>query len=186
MIYKLAHNAKWLLLFKHVFSIGSYMTKEEAESSNSPGKYSILQGLTNYSKYNHVYEFLIEYPNSTVDYLWWTQTANPVNVTEIDTTRESLGTQIKHCIYKTFRGLARSNHASCFMDGDGNAFNDFWFAIGVYKKWVHVGIPGPIGIPVDEVQLWMRVPWERTCFINYYPLKSFVFLSQLFLLNTNK
>ena len=118
--------------------------------------------------------------------MWWTQTTNPANLTEIDTTRESLGTKIKHCIYNTFRGLALSKDVYSYMDGDGRDYLGFWFTIGLYKKWANNGIPGPFGILVDEVQLWMRVPWERTCFINDYPLKSFVFVSQFFLLNKNK
>ena len=170
MRYKEEYGARWLLLFYHMFTVGSYMTLEEAKSSNSPGKYSILWKLSKLRRYGKEFEFLFEYPESNLDYIRWTQTANPIETRETSTLKSSLGTVINHSSYSYFRGLALSIDTYSYIDGDGRTLGDFWYCIGLRKGWMMSNIPGPINTAVDQVMLWLRVPLKGSIF-RYFSVK---------------
>ena len=172
--FKTAYDAHWLLLFLHNISVDGFMTKEEAICSDSPGKYSILNQFNSLTKYYRYYEFLMEYPN--LDYIRWTQTANPIKTTERTTNPKDLGVVYKHCTYANFRGLARSSVGSSYLDGDGVTVGEYWYSIGTIS-WNHDLIPGPNRTSVSQVSLWMRLLPQYTCFSRYIIQPFFLFVS---------
>ena len=185
MYYKIAHGAKWLLLFHQIWSDAS-MSIEEAKFSNSSGKYSILGYLTDMGKYKNAYEFLLEYPESNLDYIQWRQTVNPIASPETSLEPSSLGTEIKHCTHDDFRGLALSTNSRAYLDGDGRVLDDFWYCIGYLGNWDGEKIPGPHPNSVDQTMLWLRVPWERTCHGHSFSIRSFFMYVSIFItINTN-
>ena len=171
--FKIAYGAQWLLIFYHDISISGFMTKEEAQSSDSPGKYSILNVFNSLTKNQKHYEFLLEYPN--LDYIRWIQTANPTTTTERTTNPDDLGVVIKHNTFRYFRGLALSTGGS-YLDGDGYYVSDYYYSIGT-TKWDKILIPGPNQTGVTEVSLWIRVFPQLTCQCKKFIKPWFSFIS---------
>ena len=186
LYYKYFNGAKWILIFHQDFIKAGYVTLEEAKFCDQyeNGKYSILSEMSTFAQYNNAFEFLMEYGNSDLDYIRWTQTANPIKITETaSTTNETLGVVYKHNIYTNFRGLAVSNlPISTYLDGDGHDVNLYWYSIGTVKFEDQNTIPGPClndkQYRVNQNWLWLRVPWERTYTIRstYYQNAFLLFL----------
>jgi len=57
-----------------------------------------------------------------------------------------------------FRGLAKSNHSRCVLDGDGGT-QDYWYnCVGVILLWQDESIPGPLGKKASSMHLYIWVP----------------------------
>lgn len=148
-------NAYWkCLLYQNISDTSSVFTSSNVKNNKtSKNAYSCLNELeTNETSYklSSKFEFLLMYDTSLTDktfkanrYNRWTQTQNPLSVTEVPSGTTNLGaslTDIKLTGGKTFGGLALSTSA-CFLNGDLSS--SWYFAVGTYTKWNN-------GIPADN------------------------------------
>ena len=175
--FKTYNRSLWLLVFHHVFSAGFFANEEEASFSLTPGKYSLLNKLTDSLKINNSYVFQLEYPDSPL--ISWSQTNNPIyeeenggpvaGYTPIENIPTS--TSAEHA----FGGLARTKYQykdtiATFIDGIPGS-SRFYFAIGMYHvtfdNWDTKGLPGNLQV-VQSVKLWVKVPIYFHCTDMYY------------------
>ncbi|MCF6244511.1 MAG: hypothetical protein L3J43_05690 [Sulfurovum sp.] len=148
----------WTLVFRHDVSGGYFASDAEADSINesSPGlstaKYSILNKIDSI-KSDVPYEFRLNYPNENIRN-HWKQTFDPRSggsptipvagyvAIAIDSSNNSWG------------GL-ENNSGNTFLDGSVNHSN-WWYSVGSRSVYAGIGIPGPSGIAVKTVELFVR------------------------------
>ena len=159
---KQQHGATWARVFWHNCDYGAqqFTSNEEALSTNSTYKYSILNRLEEFRDPNGKFEFLLEYPSSHSKYNRWKQTDNPATVTIPDGNPSATanGYEAIHIDMDEnyWGGLTKSTSSSTFIDGTVGHGNWF-YAIGCKTVWEN-GIPGndSPGI-LTTVELWVRI-----------------------------
>lgn len=164
-------DAYWkCLLYQNINGTNGLFNSSNAKNNKtSKDSYSALVELeTNEAKYklSSKFEFLLMYDTSLTDrtfkanrYNRWTQTTNPLSVTENISGTTNLGANlldIKLTGGKTFGGLAIStSSSSCFLNGDLSS--SWYFAVGTYSKWNN-GMPADSnGVAACQCMLLVRV-----------------------------
>jgi hypothetical protein len=159
----------WMLVFHHNHTeSATFDSKEEAMSSNSKGKYSILNLLND--EYRTLkngslkYEFIINWPNLS-HYYQWRQTKNPLNEDDIlgvPTVEGYEPIDVKLKLY-WFGGLAMDRNFSNALLNGCIGHLDWWESIGMlktaYDHWIRVGIPASDGT-ASVVDLWIKTPFH--------------------------
>lgn len=147
-------------VFYHKSNSGStlFASDDEALSSYTTNKYSILHALEGYRNANGQFEFLLEYPGVT-GYNRWKQTSNPTVTSEAVTGYEAISITWTE---QSWGGLCKSSSADTFVDGSVGS-GSWYYAIGAHVAW-NSGIPAGFGsTAVEEVCLWVRIDnWENT------------------------
>ena len=164
---KFAYGIKWQLIFhQEAPSIFKRNTDELFCHIENNSRYSILEILTERTRTEGFFEFLLEYPKTFFSnpYWHWKQKINPLETT---TSTTDVGYVPLHIPsnYVSFRGLSKSGDTSAvLLDGSpGPSHNSAYFAIASYYIYGG-GIPGPYytnengeeqGVP--SVNLWLRI-----------------------------
>ena len=207
MIFK---DAIWIKIFYHNMSnLEGFFTENEALNTSSEYKYSILGSIDDIKRYNHKYEFIIEYPELGT-YNRWIQAKNPLTILENSSNEavvdgfEKIETLAPS---PSWGGLCKTvpsesdleSGPPSLLNGSPNVTgsNLYMFAVGVYNgtSWLTgpegnktrvYTIPSNSG-PVNEEILWMRVyqpiPTRRILDTHIIYI---IFLSQIMLSRSNK
>ena len=155
-IFKLAWKPTWV-------SMNAFTSEEVAQ---------------NYSHRNE-FEFLIYYPEFPNKYNNWIQSKFPLYDHDSLSKDEAIGYQPGHLDFdKTqFRGLVKTNEETAFdgivsglLDGDVGSIG-YYYCIGKYSyaaAWANKKIPGPIGIEVNEVILFLKLSQKPLTFFRNF------------------
>ena len=159
--------SEWELLAEQNVETGGYFTsavKTQNIGNEGDSLFSKIAGITNPSSYQNVdgkYTFkLIFTPKdgSLEQTIEWRQTSwllDPVTDVEIITAPK----QIRGDAGALFKGLAYTDHANCYIDGNGNT-HDYWFnCVCAISAW-NGGIPGYDGVVASRMRLWIEVPGD--------------------------
>ena len=162
------NGSLWLKIFYHNFTGKVFFEGEdEVLQTNSYQKYSILLQLSNSSKINNLFEFILHWPDLN-DYTQWKQSNNPIYEYESDETKAEGFQYIKNASNPfLWGGLVRTTKLmvnpkpNSLLDGNPGATN--WnCAIGmyywVYEQYHDHGIPAYYGAIANYVVLWVRTP----------------------------
>jgi len=136
------------------------------QNENDPSS-STFMSIGNLIPSNYVtdgkYKFKLEWDgmemaSEDIKEVTWTQTS----WLESSTTQEfqEIGTSgfVTGISTTGFRGLAKSNHSRCVLDGDGGT-QDFWYnCVGVILLWGNESIPGPLGKKASSMHLYIWAP----------------------------
>ena len=155
---KISYDASWVHIFHQKYKTDSFFTKENVLDYQDEYKFSHL-GKLDMFKYKNRFEFLLEYGNTTGCNIF-SQKSNPAKES---TVRDYVPKNVSFSY--NFNGLARSADVNwTFIDANPGGVGNWWHAIGTYQPYNN-GIPGPDPKIVDEVDLWVKVPffWLQTC-----------------------
>lgn len=163
----------WARIFYHNSRQGAVLFSSLAEikSTQTTDKYSRLGQLSEFTKSDGSYEFMLRYPNySATLYNRWIQTSNPMEeyvTTNSSGTGTATGYQAVHIDWtgNYWGGLTRQNSdantiTNCYLSGSVGHGNWF-YAIGATGTWGN-GIPGALssittGTVWGAVELWVRI-----------------------------
>ena len=173
LIYKIAHETKWLLIFHHEASTGKF-TMETAAFNLEKNKFSYISRISNpryVKRFNDSYEFLLEYPNEFQgEYNRWLQDKDPTTEWDngIDGIQASGFSPIFLNWKDNFGGLMRDSSNSALLNGQTKSVN--WnYAIGdCSNEYISSGVTPGITENIDSkgnykttrvtsVYLWIRV-----------------------------
>jgi len=184
--YKKELGVDWVLLLKHDSTGGvMFSSLDEAKFCDLPKKYSIIGCISNFSRINGKFEFLLEYPGIS-GYNRWKQTNFPL--WEPDNNTAAIGFEAISLTWtdNNFGGLFRSTLTETLFDGSiGNGY--WYYAVGVVTNWWSSSFcsppgdcfPGPI-TTTQSVELWMRVGegglYQKTYFLNKMKARAFLSL----------
>ena len=164
-------GACWRKIFYHNYkNYEDFVDGNEALSSNTTTKYSIIKEPENRPKIQGFYEFLLYYPEVDLEkYNHWKQKKYPTNDPDAVGKVKADGYQPVHIDYPNyFIGLVKTTSAtsiaqggivSCLLKGNAGGVG-WWYAIGKYEKtisWDDNLIPGPLPKSVKEVFLYMKL-----------------------------
>ena len=131
----------------------------EAVYCKDKGKFSLLSSINDRLKINNQYfEFMITYPEYD-DYIYFTQTTNPLFTNKIEDGTVYVKHKSKLTSQKPFKGLALSNNSVSLLDSNGND-SGWFYAIGqmAYDTSEYFdSIPGPNWYWEDPNQLFYEV-----------------------------
>ena len=146
-------NATWVEVFYHNNNFGStlFASDEEALSSNTRDKYSILNKLESFrANTSSAFEFLLKYDELGSAYNRWKQTSNPTTSTTIS----GYSAVAISWTANSWGGLVK-NSGNTFIDGSPSA-TTWFYAIGAKAKW-DIGIPGPSSPGITQgTSLWVK------------------------------
>ena len=164
--YDFFNQEMYMLLFYHDIRVVRTWTIEEAKENYNESKYSVLSHLSDYYKFNHHFQFLLEYED--FPYLIWKQSKTPMEETTVDNTGAFVeGYEPVQVPFDKFTGLAISIYET-YLDGTSDPKN-WHYSIGITIDTFDGSIPGPITTKVNYVQtvaLWVKFPVQKriTCF----------------------
>jgi len=153
---KYQYDAAWARVFHHnnhwgLVYFSSDNDWEEAKSSNTSDKYSVLGNIANYKNSSN-WEFMLQYPDlSSTAYNRWTQTSNPV------TTYDSItGYSGVHIDWSSnyWGGLALTSSGVALLDGSPGT-SSWFYGIGAGEKFYN-GVPS-YSPATSNVNLWARI-----------------------------
>ena len=146
-------KATWVEVFYHNNNFGStlFASDEEALSSNTRDKYSILNKLESFrANTSSAFEFLLKYDELGSAYNRWKQTSNPTTSTTIS----GYSAVAISWTANSWGGLVK-NSGNTFIDGSPSA-TTWFYAIGAKAKW-DIGIPGPSSPGITQgTSLWVK------------------------------
>ena len=172
------YGEKWQLLFHHLVNEENvhFEANELLFYNNNNNKFSALMFLTEKAKFHGYFEFLLQYPEISLNY-HWKQKINPLDT---DQTKENDIGFKKISVPDSFKGLAKSSEPEkTFLDGtpglnEENSSN-WWWSIGSLTNYPDANsFPGPprssFGkrLGVKEVYLWLRVGYESPITTFFY------------------
>ena len=165
--YKSFFGRQWVKIFYHNMNTGFYINDfSKFLHSEEKNNFSVFDEVTDLYRFNEMFEFALDY--GSLGFIAWRQNANPINVYKENETQESIDLHIISNINKweQFIGLMRSKSGSSFLDCQSD-LGGYWYSVGT-KGYTRNKIPGPIkngiGYELDEVTLWLRIPY-RACSI---------------------
>ena len=181
----------WLKIFYHSYEGNeAFANEEEALSTNTKYKYSIIKEIAQNYSHKKEFEFLIYYPEFPNQYNNWIQTKFPLYDPDNYGKEKAHGYKPVHIdLNKTsFRGLVRTNEETAY-DGvvsgllDGNIGNNgYFYCIGKYKYaacWQNRKIPGPFDVEVNEVFLFFKLSQMAVTHLRNFFIQI-QFLSKIF------
>ena len=159
----------YALVLEHDLTKGYFKSKNDAQDSTAPGRFSILAKMDSIKAAGN-YQFRLEYPNlSTTLYNEWTQKNNPIfDTTDSVYSNNGAVNDNYHAVEgytpihidwsgNNFGGLTRSIGGNALLDGTtGSPY--WWYAIGATALYQEeYKTPGPNSTVVNKVQLWLKV-----------------------------
>ena len=158
---KVENGATWARVFYHNNVEGSVLFANEAEalSTNSRYKFSVLNNLENYRNSSGTFEFMLQYPNDTIQYNRWIQKDNPAKVTVANGTGNETASGYKavHVDWtgNYWGGLTRSTATSACLINGSVGHGNWFYAIGAYSRY-DKGIPS-YSATATATELWARI-----------------------------
>ena len=168
------NGSKWVRVFYHYNANGAHGFTNEDEAKHCVSdsyKFSILDEITSGQQINGKYEFIIEYPELGT-YNRWRQTNNPLEEQESSGVYKVEGFEELETLapYSSWGGLvytsiyeSRSSPPSLLNGNPGR--KEWYYAIGQYEgvTWIYYSktyssIPSSLGVAVNYVSLWLRLP----------------------------
>jgi len=154
----------WRKIFSHDTSGGYFSNKKDAQRKNpsdpSASLFSILNTVFKMRGSDGSFHLKLCYPQLTKPNCnEWKQTSNPVTDSTITGFQPVTIVYKQNSVGKLFEGLGLNEEG---MDGD--TFIDdaplhgrWWSAVGAYRSGGgHLTIPGPLGITVTKVELYIH------------------------------
>lgn len=178
------HGSRWVLVFYHDSSKGSFFDDSVAETCNieycsDEYRYSQVGKINELNKISSFYEFFLEYPEIN-SYVIWTQTIAPLAGAETSTERNN-GFKLKQKRNATkFSGLMRSLQSS-YAPIDGSDYpGNFWYTLGAKRSYTQGAnaFTGPF-YEVQKAYLWMRVGFLKCSLKRSILSNNSVFISFL-------
>jgi len=142
----------WTLVHNHELDGGLFADDAEAgllnEDDPEAQLYSILDYIAYFEASTGGYELRLTWPDEGLGVNHWTQTSSP-------TTTPVTGYAAVNVDYtdRGWHGLELSTGSDTYVDGSVGSY--WWYAIGAQNTHSSE-IPGPGGITVEHVQLWVR------------------------------
>ena len=152
----------WVKVFYHDSSGGWFNANTAKHTGNYDSKlYSRLDTLQDLKMSSESkYVFCLNYPEQSGRWNIWKQTLRPQDDYNNNTLSEGYEPIIINSSDSNWGGLSCSDQYA-FIDGDKYS-NHWWFAIGSYSAYsTSIGIPGPNGIVVSQVELWIATDLSK-------------------------
>ena len=189
-------NAVWMKLLFHNCT-GNVEFADTVEALNyynpsNPQLYSVIGTISNESKIDGLFEFIIEYPNEEL-YFQWKQKHFPMYQLGFSNDDSTEGFELIHpSEHKTFKGLARTdydyvaNDPSCtpsLFDSDPIDWNGCVGMIKCETRWNHSTIPG-INVSTMAMSFWMKIQYSKyimTCHQQVVHISIYILIMHIIL-----